>query len=201
MISDVEKFVNFCESELGKKITGKEAEYIQSKLKTNNKILNVGCGIGWLEEKSPHLDIVGLDSSEDMLKEARKRGNKTFVLGDAEKLGFEDGFFDAVAYITTLEFLVDYKKAVKEAYRVLKPNGRIIAMILNPESEYFKNRVQKEGSYFRRIRHANLKEIENYISKFFSIDTEYFLGIKDTEVFDTSDKNFASLYVINGLKR
>lgn len=200
MNSDVEKFVNFCKSELGKKIMDKEAEYVYRELKTAQKILNVGCGIGSLEERLSPLNIIGLDSSEEMLNEARKRSNKTFVLGDARKLEFEDRSFDAVIYVTTLEFLPDYKEAINEAYRVLKPNGRLIAMVLNPESEYFKNHVRKGDSYFKRVRHMNLKEIERYFSKFFRISTEYFLGIKDTRVFETSDKNFASLYVIKGLK-
>ncbi len=200
MVSDVEKFVNFCKSGIGKKIAGKEAGYIQTQLKPGDKVLNVGCGIGWFEEKSPHLDIIGLDSSEEMLEKARRRSNKTFVLGDAEKLEFEDGSFDVVTYITTLEFLPDYREAIKEAYRVLKTNGLLIAMVLNPESDYFKTRVKKEDSYFRRVQHTNLKEIEEYVKKFFQTHTEYFLGIKDGDVLDSSDKNFASLCVIKGLK-
>lgn len=200
MRSDVEKFVNFCENEFGKKIMDREAEYIYNELKTSTKILNIGCGVGSLEERLSPLNIIGLDSSEEMLNEAGKRSNKTFVLGDAGKLGFEDSSFDAVIFVTTLEFLPDYKRAIREATRVLEPNGRIVAMVLNPESEYFKNRIKREGSYFREAQHTDLKEIEEYISKFFEINTKYFLGIKDGDVFDSSDKNFASLYVIKGLK-
>lgn len=200
MVSDVEKFVNFCKSDLGKKITSKEAEYIQTKLKPGDKVLNVGCGIGSIEERLSPLDIVGLDSSEEMLNEARKRSDKIFVLGHAEKLPFENSSFDAVVFVTTLEFIPDYKQAIKEAIRVLRPHGRVVAMMLNPRSEYFKNHFKKQDSYFRRIRHTNLKEIEKYISKFFDTRAEYFLGIKNDDVFETSDKNFASLYVIKGLK-
>lgn len=107
---------------------------------------------------------------------------------------------DRCMMIEHRRFLPDYKEAVNEAYRVLKSNGQLIAMVLNPESEYFKNHVQKGDSYFKRVRHTNLKEIERYFSKFFRINAEYFLGIKDNEVFETSDKSFASLYVIKGLK-
>lgn len=198
--NDAEKFVKFCESDLGKKIMDKEAEYLYNELKTSTKILNVGCGIGTIEERLSLLNIVGLDSSEAMLNEARKRSDKTFVLGNAEKLGFDDSSFDAVIYVTTLEFLPDYGRAISEAVRVLKPNGQIVSMVLNPSSEYFKNHFKMEDSYFRRIRHVNLKEIEKYISKFFDVRTEHFLGIKDGDVFDTSDENLASLYVIKGAK-
>lgn len=201
MVNDVEKFIGFCESELGKKVTEKEAGYVRKELKDGDKILNVGCGIGWLEEKLSNFDIVGLDDSEEMLKEARKRSDKTFVHDDAGKLPFGNSHFDAVVFITTLEFLPNYKPAVKEAVRVLKPNGKLVLMLLNPESDYFKQHIGGEGSYFKKIKHTNLKEIEEYVREFFEIRTKYFLGIKDKDVFDSSDENLASLYAIKGLKR
>ncbi len=136
-----------------------------------------------------------------MLNEARKRSDKAFVFGDAAKLEFGESSYDAVTFITTLEFLPDYQNAIMEARRVLKPQGRLIAMVLNPLSEYFKTHAQRKGSYFRKIRHTNLLEIEDYISKFFTISTEYFLGIRGDVVFDTQDENFASLYVIKGKKK
>jgi len=200
MARDVKKFLKFYKSELGRKIADKEASYLRGKLKTGERVLDIGCGIGWLEERLQDFNIVGVDSSREMLKEARKRSDKTFVRGEAENLGFKDGSFDVVIFITTLEFLPDYRKAVRESYRVLKPKGKLLAMIINPESEYFKGHVKKKGSYFRRIKHTNLKEIENYMSKYFSIRARYFLGIKD-RVFDTSDEKLASLYVINGSRR
>ena len=200
MTRDVEKFVIFYKRRLGSKIIDKEVEYIRGNLKTGDKILDIGCGIGWLEEELRDFYIIGLDNSKEMLKEARKRSDKAFILGDAENLRFEDGSFDVTIYVTTLEFLSDYGKAVKESYRVLKPKGRLLAMVINPGSEYFKEHVKKRSSFFRRIKHTNLNEIGNYISKYFSISTRYFLGVKD-EVFDTTDPNLASLYVITGSKK
>ena len=100
----------------------------------------------------------------------------------------------AVLFIATLEFLDDYKKAVREAYRVTKPNGKILAMILNPESEYFKEHAQRESSYFRRVRNTNIREIRDYISGFYKITGGgYFLGIRGQEVFESSDKNIPGL--------
>jgi ubiquinone/menaquinone biosynthesis C-methylase UbiE len=102
--------------------------------------------------------------------------------------------------VTTLEFVENYKKVVKEAARVLAPKGKLVVMMLNPESEYFKSRASKENSYFRRIRHTNLKDVENYISKFFDTSEEYFLEIKNKEVFTTNKKSSA-LYVVKGIKK
>ena len=144
------------------------------------------------------MNIIGLDSSKEALEEARKRSDKKFVLGDAEHLGFPDGSFDGAFTMTTLEFLEDYKKAVDEVTKVLEPRGKFVAMILNPESEYFKSHIRRPGSYFGRIKHTRPKEIEEYISKFFTVTGEYFLGIRGQEIFDTHDKYLAALYVVKG---
>jgi ubiquinone/menaquinone biosynthesis C-methylase UbiE len=138
MSANVEKFTRFCDSEFGKKIMKKEAEYVYNELRNCEKILDVGCGIGSFEQNLLSLNIIGLDSSAEMLEEARKRSNKTFVLGDAEHLMFKDATFDAVFTVTTLEFLNRYQKAAKEMARVTNQHGKILAMVLNPESEYFK---------------------------------------------------------------
>jgi ubiquinone/menaquinone biosynthesis C-methylase UbiE len=92
----------------------KESEYIYNELIDSEKILDVGCSIGSFEQNLPSLNIIGLDSSEEMLEEARKRSDKTFVLGNAEQLKIEDSVFDAVFTVTTIEFLDDYRIAIKE---------------------------------------------------------------------------------------
>jgi len=198
--SDVEKFVRFYNSEFGRKILTKEAEYLKNELKGRKKILDIGCGIGYFEEILSGLSIIGLDSSREALEEARRRSDKKFVLGDAESLDFPDGYFDGAFSVTTLEFLEDYKKAVDEVARVLEPGGKFVAMMSNPESEYFKSHIQRPGSYFGRIKHTNPEEIEEYISKLFTATGGYFLGIRGQEIFDTHDRRLAALYVIKGTK-
>ena len=74
-------------------------------------------------------------------------------------------------------------------------------MLLNPESEFFHEKRKNPDSYVNRIKHVNLKEIENVIAKFFSIETEYFLGIEGIEIFQSRDSDTASLYVIKGIKK
>ena len=198
--SDVEKFVKFCESDFGREVLRRESYYLRNELEGRKMILDIGCGIGSFEEVLSELNITGLDSSGEMLEEAGRRRDKKFVLGDAENLEFPNQSFDAVFMVTTLEFVENYEKAIDEAARVLVPGGKLVVMTLNPESEYFKNHVQKEDSYFRKIKHTNLKEIERYIQKIFVASGEYFLGIQGVDVFDANDKSLAALYAIKGIK-
>lgn len=85
-------------------------------------LLEVGCGTGhftrWLEEKG--WTTVGLDCSPAMLAEAQARGGQRLLLGDALRLPFPDGAFDAVALITVLEFLPDAAAGLREAWRVAR---------------------------------------------------------------------------------
>ncbi len=199
--NEVGKFKKFYESRFGKRVLQREVRYLRKELKGRNKILDIGCGIGVFEQALPELNVFGLDISEAMLREAKKRSNKHFVIGSAEELPFRNSSFDGAFMVTTLEFLKNPKKAVEEVARVLTPSGKFILMLLNPESKYFKTRVKRRGSYFRKIRHRNLKEIENLVFKHFHTKAEYFLGIRGEDVFTTDKKDWAALYVIKGSKR
>ncbi len=188
--------------ELGKKIMKKETKYVYNELRNYGIILDVGCGIGSFEQNLQNLNIIGLDISEEMLKEARKRSDKTFVQGNVDELQFNDSKFDAVFSVTTLEFLDEYRKAIKEIARVTKPKGKLLVMMLNPQSEYFRENVQKPGDYFQRIKHTNTEEIRDYVSRFYEISKEeLFLGIQEQRVFKTDDEKLASLYVLVGIKK
>jgi ubiquinone/menaquinone biosynthesis C-methylase UbiE len=202
IVSDVEKFIRFCATEFGKKILQCEAAYIERELSACRKILDVGCGIGSFEQHLPNLNITGLDISEDMLQEARVRSEKDFVQGNAEQMEFASAIFDAVFTVATLEFLDDPQAAIREIARVTQHQGKLIAMILNPESNYFHKQVAKPGDYFTRMKHRDLHNLIEAITQAYTITkTEYFLGIDGTTVFETSDPRQASMFVIVGTKK
>ncbi len=198
------KYSDFYKTEFGKNILEKELEYVLKELKDRRDVLSVGCGPAFLENEfaqlAPHLKIVGLDISKEMLDEV---SNSMFiVLGDAENMGFKNCSFDALLYVTSLEFIEDYKKAVKEAFRVLKLGGKVIVLMLNPESHYFQKEYNDKGSYIRKnIKHIDIEELERFLSHYFSLKTEYYLGIKNESIFDSKDPKLASLYVIKGISK
>ena len=71
----------------------------------------------------------GVDPSKEMAKLAEKRGIKVKT-GTAESVPFENEKFDTVLLSTVLCYADDPQKAVKEAYRILKPNGKIVVSFL-----------------------------------------------------------------------
>jgi demethylmenaquinone methyltransferase/2-methoxy-6-polyprenyl-1,4-benzoquinol methylase len=54
--------------------------------------------------------------------------NCSFVLGDAQKLPFENGVFDAVTIGYGLRNLPDWEAGVREMMRVARPGGRLVIL-------------------------------------------------------------------------
>lgn len=98
-------------------------------------ILEIGCGIGlttnFIASRFATAKITALDYDSDQLKIAYKsrRSNAiSFVKGDATQLQFEDQSFDLIFQIFAFHHIPDYKSAMKEVYRTLKPNGRFLCL-------------------------------------------------------------------------
>ena len=77
----------------------------------------------------------GVEPSKQMAKLAERRGIKVKI-GRAEDVPFEDERFDTVLMSTVLSYVDDPEKAVKEAYRILKPGGHIVVSFLAREGSY-----------------------------------------------------------------
>jgi ubiquinone/menaquinone biosynthesis C-methylase UbiE len=202
--NEVKKYVQFYSTTLGKKILEQEARFVDEKLIGCRKVLSIGCGPALLEPRlhrlHPDMNIIGLDSSKDMIEHASKE--ISIVIGDAQQLDFGDKSFDAVLFVTSLEFIENFQQAIKETYRVLQLKGLLLVLMLNPKSRYFQDKYNNNNSYIRKnIKHTNINKIQNVISQYFNIkNNEYFLGITEQEIIDTNDKNIASLYVLQGEK-
>ena len=197
----MDKYLQSCRTEFWKKVFKAELEYALLELKGAKDVLSVGCGPAIIEAGlAEHgFNVTGLDVSEEALN--RASDSIRTVVGSAENMVFPESCFDAVIYIASIQFIEKYEQAVKETARVLRGHGKLLVMLLNPESEFFKEKAGNPASYVNKIRHIGLKDIERTIAAYFSIQTEYFLGIKGAEIFQTQDHNLAGLYVIKGKKK
>ncbi len=93
--------------------------------------VEIGCGTGhfaaFLAQRG--LDIIGLDRAPAMLSEARRLfPSLTLVLADAHRLPFRDGSADLAVFVTTLEFLEDPIRALREAVRVARHGMVVVAL-------------------------------------------------------------------------
>ena len=110
---------------------------VREKLATQpgERILDVGCGPGFYclelaQEVGEQGSIVGVDSSEPMLKLAESRCNGLaqvgFEGGDALSLPVEDEGFDAAFSVQVLEYVPDATAALREIFRTIRPGGRTL---------------------------------------------------------------------------
>jgi ubiquinone/menaquinone biosynthesis C-methylase UbiE len=194
----MDKYLQSCKTEFWKNVFKAELDYILQEIKRAKDVLSVGCGPAIIEAGlAEHgFNVTGLDISEEALAQAPD-GIRT-VAGSAENMDFADSSFDAVIYVASLQFIEKYREAIKQTFRILRPGGRLLAMLLNPESEFFKVKTMKPDSYINKIKHASIKDIERTITEYFFVQTEYFLGIKGKDIFQSRSPDLASLYVIKG---
>lgn len=96
------------------------------------KILEIGAGTGL---NFPHYpagsEVLATELDEDMMKQAKKRGSDYHIrleAVNAQELPYPDDEFDTV--VATLVFctIPDPDKALKEVYRVLRPNGSLLLL-------------------------------------------------------------------------
>jgi ubiquinone/menaquinone biosynthesis C-methylase UbiE len=200
-MSNMQKYLQSCNTDFWKKVFKAELDYILQELKGAKNVLSVGCGPAIIEAGlAEHgFNVTGLDISKEALDYAPD-SIRTLV-GSAENMNFADSSFDAVIYVASLQFIENHIEAIKRTARVIKSGGKILVMLLNPDSEFFKEKSKNPDSYINKIKHTDLREIEKTIAEYFSIQTEYFLGIKDRQILESQQPELASLYVIKGKKK
>jgi ubiquinone/menaquinone biosynthesis C-methylase UbiE len=102
------------------------------------RLLDVACGPGWLAAAAAErgASVVGIDFAASVVTEARRRHPSLDIRqGNAEELAFGAGEFDAVAMSFGLLHLARPEQALRAAYRVLRPSGRLGFTVWAPHDE------------------------------------------------------------------
>lgn len=100
------------------------------KLEPDESVCDIGCGYGATAQRLHEkwgAKVTGFSLSEKQLEVARKKDrNSSFILCDWLKNSLPDESFDMAISVESSEHMVDKAKFFKEAYRVLKPGGRLV---------------------------------------------------------------------------
>ncbi|MCD6373543.1 MAG: class I SAM-dependent methyltransferase, partial [Thermococcus sp.] len=141
-----------------------ELEAVRKLLPKEGKGAEVGVGTGRFA--APLGIKLGVEPSKAMAEIARRRGIE-IIEGVAESLPFPDESLDYLLMVTTICFVDDPEKALREAYRVLKPGGALIIGFVDRNSpigqEYERN---KENSvFYREARFFSTDELLELLKK------------------------------------
>lgn len=106
------------------------------------RILDIGCGEGGLinslKKKNKKTYFYGVDISSENINKCKQScnpKNSSFKVGKAEKLDFEDDYFDKIYCTEVLEHVGDIDKSMNEITRVLKKGGILTLTVPIKESE------------------------------------------------------------------
>lgn len=115
------------------------------------RLLDVAGGTGDISfrflDRAGDAEAVVLDMTEQMLLEGRRRAEAgaraerlSWIVGDAMQLPFEDDSFDVYTISFGIRNVTRIPDALSEAYRVLKPGGRLMVLefsqIPNPAMQW-----------------------------------------------------------------
>ena len=161
-------------------------------------VLDIGCGDGKITHKIrefiPHGKIIGIDTSDSMLEEARKhnKDNLFFYEKSAHDFSFNDRF-DYVFSFHTLHWVKDKVQVFKNVRNHLKPTGKFIFItsgrgnetISNVfSSEKWKSIIEQNGQKYHSTDSDQIKSMiseaglsaekleADYWSKFYSDKTD-----------------------------
>jgi len=106
-------------------------------LREGETVLDLGSGAGFdcflaANKVGKNGRVIGVDMTPEMIEKAKENARKgnydsvEFRLGEIEDLPVADSSVDAVISNCVINLVVDKRKAFKEAFRVLKPSGRLL---------------------------------------------------------------------------
>lgn len=122
-------------------------------LRPEDRILEVGCGIGSLtaELSRKGYDITGTDISGEAIKYGlEKYDDIKLMVQPAEDLDFEDAAFDAVLSFDLFEHITAIDKHISEVRRVLRPGGYYLFQTPNKYSNIIYETLRTKSMQWRR---------------------------------------------------
>ena len=175
-------------------------------LKEGETVLDLGSGGGidvFLASKKvgPEGRVIGVDMTEEMVERAKatalKHGyaNVEFRLGEIEALPVEDESVDAIISNCVINLAPDKLKVFQEAYRVLKPNGRLMVSDLVTQGELPEDvrrsfdawagciaGALEKSDYLNKIATAGFTNVKIVSQKPYTIDISKKFTVKITSV-------------------
>lgn len=153
-------------------------------LKKGETVLDLGAGAGFdcflaANKVGKKGKVIGVDMTPEMVEKARENvekggyDNVEFRLGDIENLPVADNSVDAIISNCVINLAPDKRKVFVEAFRVLKPGGRLMIsdiVLLNKLPEEIRNSIEAyvgcvagavlKDEYLKAIKEAGFQDVK-----------------------------------------
>jgi SAM-dependent methyltransferase len=193
-------------------------------LKKGEKVLDLGAGAGLdcflaAQKVGEKGKVIGVDMTPEMIEKARENAEKgnyrnvEFRLGEIENLPIADSSIDVIISNCVINLSPNKAKVFKEAFRVLRPEGRIVIsdiVLLKDLPDFIKNSNEayascvsgaiKKDEYIKLIEDAGFEQIEIKGETHFSVDFIFSIptikeGIKNLNISEEEIKEISNLVV------
>ena len=163
-------------------------------LRKGQTVLDLGSGGGFdcflaANRVGKNGKVIGVDMTPEMIDKARENARKgkytnvEFRLGEIENLPVADGTVDTVISNCVINLSPDKKRVFEEAFRVLKPNGRLMVsdiVLLKKLPEIIRKNVQAyigclsgaemKDKYLQMIKEAGFQEVKIVEENYFPVE-------------------------------
>ncbi|MDD4162723.1 MAG: arsenite methyltransferase [Methanothrix sp.] len=163
-------------------------------LKEGDTVLDLGSGAGFdcfLASKfvGPKGKVIGVDMTAEMVARAKANANQggysnvEFRSGEIEALPVEDNSVDVIISNCVINLVPDKEKAFREAFRVLKPGGRLMVsdiVLLKGLPDFVKQSIEayvgciagalRKDKYLDAVRSAGFKDVSIMQEAIFPLD-------------------------------
>lgn len=117
-------------------------KYLISLKKSNPKILEVGCGLGYLTyalHKAGY-DVTGIDISKVAINQAKERYEDNYICKDVGEHAQEAGaIYDVIIFTEVIEHIPNVKSFIASLISLLKPKGELV--LTTPNRSCFANEI------------------------------------------------------------
>jgi SAM-dependent methyltransferase len=175
-------------------------------LREGETVLDLGSGGGLdvflaAKQVGPRGRVIGLDMTEEMIRLARSNAEKVgyanvnFIQSEMERMNVDDGSVDVIISNCVINLSPDKDRVFKEAFRVLKPSGRMMIsdIVTNGDLPEALTRSSAwsgciagaldEGVYLDKLRRAGFERVEIVSRDFFDYEQMKECGPPDARQF------------------
>ncbi len=141
-----------------------------ARLARGKRVLDAGCGAGYGSAALARAAewVVGVDSAPAAIEFARAHyaaGNLSFEEASCEALPNADGSFELVVAFEVIEHLEDWRSFLREAHRVLVPNGQLV--VSTPNRLYYTESRGPDGANPFHVHEFDFEEFRAELTAVF----------------------------------